>query len=295
MFDDLAAYFYENVVTAFEEYLSVRATQSAGRSKDVRSGVSAASALYHLREHLPSTYPKTRTDVVNSCPDYALLGDVVNASKHRTLTKGTPQLTNADSIEELVIITEYEDEQGSYKNVEKEIAIKLSNGTVRILAEVMTNVMNFWKDELYANGIISENKHYSLVNRTQPLARAACNNDKLDLEIKKGLRFKQNCSFRKFNYSTNQIEPIDLTGANVRMRIYQPKYDVDISLKNGATGEELSRTVSLTSEESERVTAIENEEERQEYLISLPQVATIFDEFFQPKTQSENSQIENAL
>lgn len=280
MFDDLAAYFHENVVAAYEEYLHIRATQKAGRSSDVRSGITAASALYHFREHLPCTYPKTRADVVLSCPDYALLGDVVNASKHRNLTRGTPQLANAGSIEEQVLLTVYEDEFGRYQNIEKEVAIKLSDGSVRILLEITTNVMNFWLDELHSIGVISKRAHYSSVITAQPLTRDECTDGEFDLEMTHGLRFKQVWCLRKYNYSTGKIEPENLTGATVNFGIYQPKYDVDVFLRNDSTGQEITQTISLSVEESEQLGRLKNEEDQQKYLIELPQVAAVLTQLF---------------
>ena len=84
MFDDLTAYYHENVVASFIEYLDICNDGVAGRSRDLRAALAAASALFHLREHLP-TGSLSRTDVERFCPDYALLGDVVNASKHKAL------------------------------------------------------------------------------------------------------------------------------------------------------------------------------------------------------------------
>ena len=135
MFDDLAAYFHENVITTYKEYLNVRDVQTAGGSNDVRSGIIAASALYHFREHLPSFYKKKRIDVVNSCPDYALLGDVVNASKHKILTRGTPQLANANSIEEIVLITLFKYNSSSQKfitlvNISDKIRVEPSESLI---------------------------------------------------------------------------------------------------------------------------------------------------------------------
>lgn len=72
--------------------------------------------------------------MVAICPDYALLRDVVNASKHRHLTRGGEQIVSADSIRELLVVTTYQDEQGEYRNAAKSIEITLIDGTTRAIS-----------------------------------------------------------------------------------------------------------------------------------------------------------------
>ena len=71
MFDDLAAYYHENVVSSFVEYLNIFNDGVAGRSRDLRAALSTASALFHLREHLPGD-ALSRADVERICPDFVL-------------------------------------------------------------------------------------------------------------------------------------------------------------------------------------------------------------------------------
>lgn len=56
MFDDLHAYFYENVRVAYREFKERLAEPRAGRSIDLRLAVGACEALFHLREHLPEAH-----------------------------------------------------------------------------------------------------------------------------------------------------------------------------------------------------------------------------------------------
>jgi hypothetical protein len=72
MFDDLASYFYENVVAAFNDYLNARNSGKAGRSRDIRAATIAVTALYHLREHLPQSHSITYATICLKCPDYSL-------------------------------------------------------------------------------------------------------------------------------------------------------------------------------------------------------------------------------
>jgi hypothetical protein len=128
MFDDLAAYYHENVVASFAEYRDICNDGIAGRSRDLRAALNAASALFHLREHLPGT-PLSRADVERFCPDYALLGDVVNASKHKALNGNTPHgaplVADAENLAEQIASIEYEDEAGTYLYVQKSVGGKI--------------------------------------------------------------------------------------------------------------------------------------------------------------------------
>src|SRR5450759_1241667 len=49
------------------------------------------TALFHFREHLAGPHAKTRAQVAADCPDYRLVADVVNVTKHGTLTRQRPK------------------------------------------------------------------------------------------------------------------------------------------------------------------------------------------------------------
>jgi hypothetical protein len=278
MFDDIAALFHENVVDTFESYLDTKRSGKAGRSRDLRNALAAATAMYHFREHLPATYLKSRADIVRQCPDYSLLGDVVNAGKHKGLTRGNPQLGSADQIEERLLITEYADDQGVYRHIEKQVILKLSSGVETKLLEVLINVINFWQSELAALGMISSRPSYTLPPEQQPKARADCIDGRIDFECIQGVRVKQTICLRKFNYATDEIEPFDLTGSELKFRIYKPRYDVDVSLRNDTTGHEVTRTISLSEEESQALLKYQTDQERQQYLARLPQAQGVIRE-----------------
>lgn len=271
MFDDIAALFQDNVVDSFTDYLESRRIGKAGRSRDLRSAISAATALYHFREHLPSTYSKTWADIVRQCPDYSLLGDVVNASKHREITRGNPQIDSAEQIEERLIITEYQDEQGMYRHIDKQVILKLTSGIERDLLDVLINVMNFWQVELAALGLIPTRASYAMPLDPQPRSRAECNHGLLDLDAVAGVRFKQSFCLQKYNSDTGQVEPVNLTGSTFEFRVYKRRYNVDISWKDDRTGQVLNRTISLSEEERQQFMRQQLDHDKQQYLTSLPQ------------------------
>src|SRR5688500_15443443 len=132
MTEDLAFYFHENVLVPYEHYRQIATTPTAGRRSDTRAALVVGTALYHLREHIPSQRRRTRAGIAKLCPDYDLLGDIVNLSKHKTLTKGPPsKILSLEDMQEQVLFTEYRDAAGAYTHAAKRIVLKLADGSTR--------------------------------------------------------------------------------------------------------------------------------------------------------------------
>lgn len=270
MFDDLAAYFYENVLSAYKEYIDCKGSGTSGKSRDIRSAITAATALYHFREHLPQTKQLSWKQVVSQCPDYKLLGDVVNAAKHCSVTKYKPQIRDAKQIEEVIVITEYRDEQGFYRSIEKMVQLTLLDGSVKDMYDVLTNVMNFWQKYLQMKGIIVSLQYYDLITEYQHKSREECGYSTHNFEMVKGLRFKQNLKLQKYNYEKQRVEPIDLTGCEAKFQIYEPTYELNVTLINKITGKSITRSVFLTKEENDQLNILETEAEKRDYVSKLP-------------------------
>ena len=272
MFDDLAAYYQENVVASFSDYKETAKNGVSGRSRDLKGAVEAASALFHLREHLPDPAP-SRGSIENQCRDYGLLGDIVNAVKHKNINgqtpHGAPLVDKAECLSEQIVLIEYEDSEGTYKHVEKTVVVKLADGSERNLKEILTNVANFWENHMVSIGIKSAAHQFSFENPLRYRSREECE-EGLDFELIKGLRFKQSMKMMRYNHESGVAEPMDLTGSEIKMSIYRPKYDVDIVLRNDSTGEEIKNTISLSEEESEEVLKLKTDREKQKYVYSLP-------------------------
>ncbi|HMV11764.1 MAG TPA: hypothetical protein PKD88_11580 [Nitrosomonas sp.] len=273
MFDDLAAYYHENVVSSFVEYRDVCNDGVAGRSRDLRAALNAASALFHLREHLPGGL-LSRADVERLCPDYALLGDVVNASKHKTLNNktphGAPLVTDAGNLGEQLVLIEYEDDAGTYRYIQKTVVVRLSDGSECSLLEILTSVINFWEGQMLSLEVLSKARVFTHDNDIRYRSRADCEANRLTFELVKGLRFHQTMRLLRFNKTTGRAEPIDLTGLDVRSRIYQPKYDIELSLIHDASGKTYKTEITLTEEESLILSRMSSDEERRAYVNNLP-------------------------
>lgn len=242
MFDDVASHFHESVIVAYEEYLKEKGTPKSGRSRDLKLGLVVASALYHFREHLRPPHTIEEKTVVGICPDYGLLRDIVNASKHGKLTRGNPNLGCAEDIEEVVVILELADSDGIYRHVEKSVEMTLLDGTRRRLHDVLRNVINYWIGELTGRGLITARPEYEDTPFVAPTREeCGCHEDgaaKLDIEVVQGLRFQQKMQLQRFQTTIN------------------------VSLSHSETGQCMQREVSLSIEESTRLSRCGSDEER---------------------------------
>jgi len=274
MFDDLAAYYHENVVAAFIAYRETSKDGVAGRSRDLREAIIAATALFHLREHLPKPGAPSRTEVERLCPHYALLGDVVNAAKHKSISQNTPHgaplVTDAEKLTEKLLVIEYEDAEGAYRCTQKTVVAMLADGTERNLLEVLTNVMNFWEGHLHSLGVLSTQRTFVFDLQVRYRTRAECEQIHLDFQLVQGHRFKQSMQLLKFDASTGQALPIDLTGSNLNFRIYKPRFDFDVSLRHESSGKDYTRAVVLSDEENVTLAGMATDEERQAFAANLP-------------------------
>jgi hypothetical protein len=273
VFDDLTAYYHENVVSSFIEYRDICNDGVAGRSRDLRAALNAASALFHLREHL-STESLSRADVERLCPDYALLGDVVNASKHKALNgktpHGAPLVTNAENLGEQLTFIEYEDGAGAYRYVQKTVVVKLTDGSERNLLEIITNVINFWEGHMLTVGALSKARVFTHDAGIRYRTRTECEANRLNFELVQGQRFHQTMRLLRFDKTTGKAKPIDLSGSEVKFRIYKPKYDIELSLTHDASGKTFKTEITLTEEESLILSHMSRDAERQAYVNELP-------------------------
>ncbi len=269
MFDDLKAYFYENVVATFNAYFEVKRNGLYGASRDLRTAIAAATALYHLREHIPAAQQKSRTELAQICPDYDLLGDIANVAKHRTLTRGYRFVASADNIFEQVVSTRYHDAQGDYFDGEKKVLVRLLDGSTRDVAEVLISVLDMWFVELHQLGVLSDQPRVE--RRIEaPVPKTREQASPVNIEITAGLRYRMEMKPQWYNYETGRVEPIDLSAAKkIVFTVREPKYELEIGLQNGITGEVVRRTVKLTSEQSRQFAKITSEQERQKFLMQV--------------------------
>jgi hypothetical protein len=281
MGDNLETYFHHRVKAVYEDYLEERASGKTGRRRDLRAATDAAKALYHLREHIPAPYSKSWGDVALVCPDYALVRDVADADKHNKLRDQMRAVCDATHIEERIILTEYRDKEGSYRHAEKKVLLKLTCGGERDLFHVLTTVINYWIDELHALGHLGKLQHYHPVTRSQPVPREECNDSRIDFELIQGLAYTQSFQCLQYNCDTLKVEPVDLTGSDLRFTVYKPQYVLDINAINDVSGQKVSRSVTITDAEVQQIQALNTEEKQSASFLSLPKVQAAYHELLE--------------
>jgi hypothetical protein len=236
-------------VLAYDAYKTLRREPKAGTRNDLKSALAAATAAYHFREHLPNPHKKSRSEIEDTCPDYGLLGDVVNASKHKDVTRGKPKVTSADKIVEHVVYTQYRDESGHYMAATKAIEIALIDGTTRELFDVQTNVVNMWMDFLAAAGISEKMKPFAHEDRNRIISRDEAG--KMNLAMTQGIACDLRFKMQKYNYEKGFPEPWDLSGHNISFNVYDPtkmKTELTVQLTN-PEGKKYVADIELDAEE----------------------------------------------
>lgn len=215
MFDDFSAYYYSNVVLAYDDYRTVSKSKTMGNSNDLRSALNAATALFHVREHIAKDMRPTRSDTEALCPDYALIGDIVNATKHKLITQttphGAPLVANAAQLEEVLIHTIYEDETGTYNATDKDVIVTLSDKSKRKILDVLTNVINFWEHYLHSKKILSSARVFTNTDVIHPRSREECEATSIQYIQTQGVRFRQSCLLQYYNPVSGKAEPINLS------------------------------------------------------------------------------------
>lgn len=287
MISDLKAYFIESVLHNYCKYVKLRKSRKIGRRNDLTAAVNISTILYHLREYLPEKKGKSDEEMGFICPDFELLRDVVNLSKHSKITRYTPKISDVNNIYEQVIYTCFEDKNGKYWNVEKSVFIKLVDGTERDLFEIITNVMNMWFIEFEQLGIIDHIKPFAAYS-TKILSRSR-SSIKLDQYITAGLPFQQKGKCQRYNYEKGIIEPYDLTNSRLDMDIYKPMYSVSVRFSGGQDDKELHFEITVDEKQLKKLTRLKLKEKKLEFLLQIAKEQKIINDF----KIKENSTKEN--
>ena len=98
----------------------------------------------------------SRAEVAALCSDYDLVGDIANVSKHAELSRGAPKVSHAQSVCEIIVLTEFSDDKGIFTDARKLVTVKLDDGTERDVFDILTNVINFWGQQLALWGVLKD-------------------------------------------------------------------------------------------------------------------------------------------
>lgn len=256
MYDDLVAHYHENVIQPYLAFRSALRSKKLAHSQDLRLAITCASALFHFREHLPKEIGLTRSAAEKNCDDYAVLGDIVNAVKHKSLTGNTPHgaplVRDAKDVYESINVLMYEDSRGTYTYSYKTVSARLVSGLCIEVIEPITNTVNFWGNYLQSNNVLNQAAFFDFVSKIKSRTRAQCKKEKqLEYGVIRGHRLQIIHHFLKYDKKNNKASPMDMTGWGVEGKIYKPNFLVDVHLDHKESGKTIELTVELTEEESQ--------------------------------------------
>ena len=189
MYDDTRSLFFDDLLPSYREFQSALADAPHGRSRCLRAAARAAAALFHFREHLPDTFKPEKHEVAAACPDYLLVEDITNVSKHGELSRGRPQLTRATDLKDFVHLIIFEDTEGTYQHRVLEVRAILSSGDSVDIGFPLTRVLNYWGGFLVQKGVLSSFEAKSEPLPVKDLFVSRRDAIPLDLESNHGGRF----------------------------------------------------------------------------------------------------------
>jgi hypothetical protein len=289
MFDDLSGYFHENILASYQQYAEAAKNNEAGLNNDLRLALHAATALYHFREHIPKPHQKTRQQLTTDCADYELLGDIVDVAKHRTLRNTNRHVIAAEAISEVIVLTQYEDEDGPYFIGSKAIDVHLQNGARRDLSEILNNVLNMWFTELHRLGVLKEHHQFCPTNKDIPTRRSESGAAQTDLEMRRGVRWNLAWRLQQYNYETGQAEPMrDVESATFKVYKPSPRLDASINVMRDGITKRIKRSVPVTDEEYTYFLSLTNEDEQRAFVFNLAQTHELFNDFDQEWEESQD-------
>lgn len=208
----IGAKFHNNVLVPYASLRKFLKEQNQiGDGELRRIVIECATALFHFREHLPTAQCLTRKYYEQYCPDYGLLADIANASKHHRISNNNPQVVRSEDIYEVLVTTEYEDQLGLYTDSMSCVHAKLVDGTVRDVVEAIRNVLNMWKLKLVEMGVESS---YIPSKRLHvpPVSREDAR--KSSLRFTQGLAAQLHMQLMKYDYESRTVVGQDLSSAD---------------------------------------------------------------------------------
>jgi hypothetical protein len=155
-----ANFFLSTVRPTAEEFLS--------EPRNVRRGRLAAITLYHMADHaaldeysgnnrkvMVQRLENLRNDLVSTCPDFALIRDIADASKHAILSaakKAPRQISTAKQITRPQGIFGAPFGEAVFGEASI-VMVRLDSGQRRPLSDIVNSVLTMWERRLFPTHI----------------------------------------------------------------------------------------------------------------------------------------------
>lgn len=249
MYRSVASNFYHNVVAAYDEYAANRDSPHSGRDKHLRTAIAAATALYHFREHLPGEL-KGKIGAIEATPEYALVHGVTNAAKHGVVTKRQALVARASDVREVTVLILYSDDDGEYSHAQTMVQVKCTDGETRQLDPAIPRLLNRWGNflrDLDVCDFVARPEFEVPGHRYLSRQEATTSHG---LEVLRGLDFEQTIQPSYFDVDLGRAVPLDLTGAQMSLRIYKPPRQVLDVIMSHPDREDVTVSIPFSEEEN---------------------------------------------
>lgn len=261
MFEDVRKYYVENALASYDEFIKYRSKNEWGENQLLRRGINAAIVLFHLREHIPINIRPRKIVLIKQYPDYGLIADIANVAKHDEISHDNPRITKAEQIFEIMLITHYADKEGEYQSKQIEVFVKLDEGAEIKLINLLYSVMCMWRDVL-DNLDIENFKTIEPLTIDELVTREEANM-RDELRMRRGVGFKVNIRWMKYNYEKNKAETIDMSGNKFRLWVKQLPEKATISVYyNNSKRKLVDFDVPLTKEQASQYVSLDNDDKK---------------------------------
>ena len=272
MLTDPRKFFVENVIPSYQDFIAHRKSNDWGENQLLRKGLIASTAIFHFREHIPEDIRPSKTSLRSQYPEYGLIGDISNVSKHHSITRDSPQISNASQIKEELRLIAFSDELGEYFFPQLEVYVELDNGTELKLVDILYDGMKMCCSVLSDLGIFDPAIPES-PNIEKIISREEASKRKAEMQIRSGEEYKFIFRFEKYNYDKNIFEPKDMTGNNFQFTIYDlPKHiPINLIFQNplGADIISIDMDVPLSEIQASQYIQLGNSKEKNEFLNNI--------------------------
>jgi hypothetical protein len=258
MYDNPKSQFHEDLVESYTQLTEQLRAGPVGMNKGLKAAVQAASALFHFREHLPPTIALTKAQTKALCPEYSLLEDITNVSKHRNLTQGTPTITDPSVFSDFVYLINFEDDLGDFTHTIKQVRARLPSGNHVDVLALVTRVLNFWGSYLHSKGVLSSFMPFAEPVPVEQINVTRAEAAPLAFESIAGGRFPGlGMQILKHDPARGGNYPPPVPLKEVKMRIYKrPPVVLSLTFKNAETGVEETTAYDVSDEEEKEFKAL---------------------------------------
>ena len=156
-------YFVKRVLPSYETFVSYYNNREFGLLKDTINAGNIAESLRDIPEHIFTEIGTTtgyesagkfRKSISDNNKCYKIVCDLANVIKHREINRDNPSFLSLDDVKESIAIVRYEDILGKYYRTRKLLEVKLLDGSVWDISEILHKSVILWSNQLIGLGLI---------------------------------------------------------------------------------------------------------------------------------------------